>query len=221
MSHFTMPLYRALESNMGARKDRACEGAMHSPWSEVGTFLVARQGHLTQCMHCTPLYDRWTAQISLRDLGLNGAWKKKKSFDIYLYGHKEKLFIFLIMFTPAKKLIMTLCLLEAVELRAMYEKSYAVRGWPFDCWVVIWGMGDLRKKYPTDWFWGKKKYSKEIPGLKKISLVGYNPVKNLTLLYSAWQGKKNYISRGLGNKKSYPNHNPPPPPPLKRQMFDP
>ena len=153
--------------------------------------------------------------------GTERCLKKKKSFDIYLYGHKEKLFIFLIMFTPAKKLIMTLCLLEAVELRAMYEKSYAVRGWPFDCWVVIWGMGDLRKKYPTDWFWGKKKYSKEIPGLKKISLVGYNPVKNLTLLYSAWQGKKNYISRGLGNKKSYPNHNPPPPPPLKRQMFDP
>ena len=50
-------------------------------------------------------------------------------------------------------------------------------------------MSDFRKKYPTDWFWGKKKYSKEIPGLKKISLVGYNPVKNLALLYSAWQGK--------------------------------
>ena len=52
-------------------------------------------------------------------------------------------------------------------------------------------MGDFRKKYPTDWFWGKKKYSKEIPGLKKISLVGNNPVKTLTLLYSEWQGKKN------------------------------
>ena len=101
MSHFTMPSYQALESNMGARKDGACEGAMHSPLSEVETFLVVWQGHLTQCMHCTPLYDRWTAQISLRDLELNGAWKKKSS-DIYLYGHKQKLFIFLIMFTPAK-----------------------------------------------------------------------------------------------------------------------
>lgn len=170
MSHFTMPLYRALESNMGARKDRACEGAMHSPWSEVGTFLVARQGHLTQCMHCTPLYDRWTAQISLRDLGLNGAWKKKKSFDIYLYGHKEKLFIFLIMFTPAKKLIMTLCLLEAVELRAMYENSYAVRGWPFDCWVVIWGMGDLRKNILQTDFEGRKNIARKYLDWKKYLL---------------------------------------------------
>ena len=167
MSHFTMPPYRALESNMGARKDRACEGAMHSPWSEVGTFLVVWQGHLTQCMHCTPLYDRWTAQISLRDLELNGAWKIK-SFDIYLYGHKQKLFIFLIMFTPAKNN-------DSVFVRSSWAKGnvwkvLSGRGWPFDCWVVIWGMGDLRKKYPTDWFWGKKKYSKEIPGLKKYLL---------------------------------------------------
>ena len=219
MSHFTMPLYRALESNMGARKDRACEGAMHSPWSEVGTFLVARQGHLTQCMHCTPLYDRWTAQISLRDLGLNGAWKKKKSFDIYLYGHKEKLFIFLIMFTPAKNN-------DSVFVRSSWAKGNVwklLRSKGLTIWLLSSDLryGWFKKKYPTDWFWGKKKYSKEIPGLKKISLVGYNPVKNLTLLYSAWQGKKNYISRGLGNKKSYPNHNSPPPPPLKRQMFDP
>ena len=94
MSHFKMTPSQTLQSNMGARKDRACEGAMHSPWSEVGTFLVVWQGHLTQCMHCTPLYDRWTTQISPRDPELNGAWKKKE-FYIYLYGHKEKLFIFL------------------------------------------------------------------------------------------------------------------------------
>ena len=49
--------------------------------------------------------------------------------------------------------------------------------------------------------------------------MAYNAGKNLTLLYSAWKGKKK-ISRGLGNKKSYPTH-PPAPPPLKSQMVDP
>lgn len=37
---FYKAAYQALESNMGARKDGAREGAMHSPLSEVGTFLV-------------------------------------------------------------------------------------------------------------------------------------------------------------------------------------
>ena len=35
-----MLLYQALEGNMGTREDGAHEGAMHLPWSEVGTFLV-------------------------------------------------------------------------------------------------------------------------------------------------------------------------------------
>lgn len=145
MSHFTMPPYRALESNMGARKDRACEGAMHSPWSEVGTFLVVWQGHLTQCMHCTPLYDRWTAQISLRDLELNGAWKIK-SFDIYLYGHKQKLFIFLIMFTPAENN-------DSVFVRSSWGKG--------NVWKVLSGKGLTIWLLSSDlrYGWFKKKIS--------------------------------------------------------------
>ena len=145
MSHFTMPPYRALESNMGARKDRACEGAMHSPWSEVGTFLVVWQGHLTQCMHCTPLYDRWTAQISLRDLELNGALKKKSS-DIYLYGHKQKLFIFLIMFTPAKNN-------DSVFVRRSWAKG--------NVWKVLSGKGLTIWLLSSDlrYGWFKKKIS--------------------------------------------------------------
>ena len=130
---------------MGARKDGACEGAMHSPWSEVGTFLVVWQGHLTQCMHCTPLYDRWTTQISPRDLELNGAWKRE-FLHLPVWPQRKTIYFSNSIHTSQKKWLCVGCLVNTMIM--CFSEAVELRGQPFDCWVVIWGMGDFRKKYP-------------------------------------------------------------------------
>ena len=72
-----------------------------------------------------------------------------------------------------------------------------VRGWTFDFWGEGGdpgrGMGDFRRKYPADWFWGKKNIlQRKTWGEKYIALK-----KHQYML-----GKK--VQR-FGKKKSYPN----------------
>jgi len=140
------------------------------------------------------------------------------------------------------------CLPFTWETQKFRLENQMVRAIPFGklqkIWAVIWGeqflvclgadhltfeggMDDFRKKYAADCFWEKKRPCKEILRgknilhWKKISLTVYNAVKEP---YTVKCSEKNYISRGLGKKNSYPNQtsrtraSTPPP---KSQIVDP
>ena len=79
-----------------------------------------------------------------------------------------------------------------------YQADTSLRSWPFDFWGGEGGMGDFRKKYPSDWLSGKTNSCKEIPEEKNsyTDKISFKACKAGMKCYTSGFQEKNSITRG-------------------------
>lgn len=79
-----------------------------------------------------------------------------------------------------------------------YQADTSLRSWPFDFWGGEGGMGDFRKKYPSDWLSGKTNSCKEIPEEKNsyTDKISFKACKAGIKCYTSGFQEKNSITRG-------------------------